>query len=140
MLVVAFVPISRSPGHRAPVADFVTPAHAAEAAVARAQREEKQRAPARPVNAPSAQDLPADQAVYFAQSGQHLTDRYGFLSFWRKHGSLLIFGFPISEEVLEQGQVVQYFERARFELHPEYRGTEAEVLLGLLGLDVLPCK
>jgi hypothetical protein len=32
---------------------------------------------------------------------------------------------------------VQYFERARFEYHPEYAGTEYEVLLGLLGNEML---
>jgi hypothetical protein len=29
--------------------------------------------------------------------------------------------------------MVQYFERARFELHPENAGTQYEVLLGQLG-------
>jgi hypothetical protein len=28
---------------------------------------------------------------------------------------------------------VQYFERARFEYHPEFKGTPHEVLLGHLG-------
>ncbi|CCF84518.1 hypothetical protein NITHO_3510023 [Nitrolancea hollandica Lb] len=32
---------------------------------------------------------------------------------------------------------MQYFERARFEYHPEFKGTEHEVLLGLLGNQVL---
>jgi hypothetical protein len=32
---------------------------------------------------------------------------------------------------------VQYFERARFEYHPEYAGTDHEVLLGLLGSQLL---
>ena len=36
--------------------------------------------------------------------------------------------------------LVQYLERARFELHTEYAGTTSEVLLGLLGNDILPCK
>jgi hypothetical protein len=31
---------------------------------------------------------------------------------------------------------VQYFERNRFEFHPENRGTRYEVLLGLLGNDL----
>jgi hypothetical protein len=29
---------------------------------------------------------------------------------------------------------VQYFERNRLEYHPEHKGTEFEVLLGLLGV------
>ena len=32
---------------------------------------------------------------------------------------------------------VQYFERARFEYHPEHKGTPFEVQLGLLGNQVL---
>ncbi|HMM43424.1 MAG TPA: glycosyl hydrolase [Thermomicrobiales bacterium] len=63
---------------------------------------------------------------------------YGFKSFWEAHGGLATFGYPISEEFSERnadtGEVytVQYFERARFEYHPEYAGTEYEVLLGRL--------
>jgi hypothetical protein len=66
-----------------------------------------------------------------------------FLAYWQQHGGLAQFGYPVSEEVLEQspagGRVylVQYFERNRFELHPEHRGTADEVQLGLLGVDVL---
>jgi hypothetical protein len=35
---------------------------------------------------------------------------------------------------------VQYFERNRFEWHPEYAGTPSEVLLGLLGVDAARAK
>jgi subtilisin family serine protease len=64
----------------------------------------------------------------------------GFRTFWEEHGGLEIFGFPISEEFRElnaadgRTYTVQYFERARFEYHPEHRGTPYEVQLGLLGL------
>jgi hypothetical protein len=47
-----------------------------------------------------------------------------------------MFGYPISEEFTEGGYIVQYFERARFEWHPENTGTSYEVLLGLLGREV----
>jgi hypothetical protein len=69
-----------------------------------------------------------------------------FLGYWQQKGGIRQFGYPISETVLEQNPVdgktytVQYTERARFELHPEYAGTDAEVLLGLLGLDISPCR
>jgi hypothetical protein len=62
-----------------------------------------------------------------------------FASYWQQHGSLPLFGYPITPERIERSPtdgkeyVVQWFERARFEWHPEYAGTEAEVLLGLLG-------
>jgi hypothetical protein len=61
-------------------------------------------------------------------------------AYWRNYGGLQQFGFPISDAVSERNPVdgktymVQYFERARFELHPENAGTQYEVLLGQLGL------
>lgn len=72
----------------------------------------------------------------FAATGHSLS--FGFKQFWEQHGGLATFGYPISEEFSElnadTGEVytVQYFERARFEYHPEYAGTEYEVLLGRL--------
>jgi uncharacterized protein YkwD len=63
----------------------------------------------------------------------------GFLSFWAENGGVPVFGLPISEEFEEtsatdgQTYTVQYFERARFEYHPEFAGTEWEVELGHLG-------
>jgi hypothetical protein len=66
------------------------------------------------------------------------TVAYGFRDFWLRHGGVAAFGYPISEEFDERdpatGKVftTQYFERARFEWHPELRGTEYEVQLGLL--------
>ncbi len=53
------------------------------------------------------------------------------------HGGLAIFGYPISDQYTENGHTVQYFERQRFELHPEFAGTPYEVLLGLLGNKIL---
>src|SRR5215211_4203263 len=38
--------------------------------------------------------------------------------FYDTHGGLAIFGFPLTEVFDEDGLWVQYFERARFELHP----------------------
>jgi type VII secretion-associated serine protease mycosin len=62
------------------------------------------------------------EQVYFPQT-QH-TLRGAFKRYWEQHGGLPIFGYPISEEFVEQGDdgrdyVVQYFERHRFEFHPE---------------------
>ena len=39
--------------------------------------------------------------------------------FYDTHGGLDIFGLPLTEVFNEDGLNVQYFERARFELHPE---------------------
>lgn len=78
---------------------------------------------------------------YFPETGHSLN--FAFLGYWTRNGGLAQFGYPISEELRERSAtdgkeyVVQYFERARFEYHPEYRGTDAEVLLGLLGVSTL---
>ncbi|MEM8530905.1 MAG: hypothetical protein AAGF95_08680 [Chloroflexota bacterium] len=58
-------------------------------------------------------------------------------STWDARGGLDIFGFPVTEAVLlESGITVQYFERARIEYHPDLAGTEFEVLIGLLGVEL----
>lgn len=73
---------------------------------------------------------------------QH-TLRDTFLSYWTRNGGLPVFGFPLTEQFIEVNQadgkpyLVQYFERNRFELHPEHAGTRYEVLLGLLGAESL---
>jgi hypothetical protein len=71
----------------------------------------------------------------FAETGHSLSGI--FRQFWNTHGGLATFGYPLSEEFKEGGLTVQYFERARLEYHPEYAGTEYEVLLGLLIHDQL---
>jgi spore germination protein len=76
--------------------------------------------------------------VYFAETQHSLGG--GFLQYWRTHGGLAQFGYPLSEEFTERSPTdgnyytVQYFERARFEWHPEHAGTAAEFQLGLLGV------
>lgn len=55
-----------------------------------------------------------------------------FLAYWRANGGLRQQGLPISDEMQENGRTVQYFERARFEWHPQ-NSPENQVLLGLLG-------
>lgn len=57
---------------------------------------------------------------------------FGFRDFWQQNGGLPIFGYPISEEFQENGFAVQYFERARFEYHPN-NPPGWQVELGLLG-------
>ena len=79
--------------------------------------------------------------TYFPETGHNMGAE--FVSYWRSNGGLMSFGFPISETMRERNPedgktyVVQYFERARFEYHPEYAGTKDEVLLGLLGNEML---
>lgn len=60
-----------------------------------------------------------------------------FLSFWRKNGGDEQFGAPISRPFTEQidgkSYKVQYFERARLELHPEIGQSQYQVLPATLG-------
>lgn len=62
------------------------------------------------------------------------------LEFWEQRGGLEIFGFPIRDLVPAQGFAgqplrVQYFERARMELHPD-----GSVKLGLVGAELVQLK
>ncbi len=72
----------------------------------------------------------------FDQIGHTLCGR--FLQYWQQHGALAQQGYPISEPFSEMSDTdgkiytVQYFERAVFEMHPEYRSPN-DVLLSLLG-------
>lgn len=67
---------------------------------------------------------------YYPETGHNLC--HGFREHWREHGALAILGFPISEEFTQNGVTVQYFERARFEWHPE-NDPPWNVLLAHLG-------
>jgi hypothetical protein len=68
---------------------------------------------------------------YFPET-DHLV-AHGFLKYWETFGGLATFGYPITEEMQENGVTVQYFERARFEWHPGAAPQRYDVLLGLLG-------
>ena len=60
-----------------------------------------------------------------------------FAEYWAANGGLAVFGYPLSETYTdESGMQVQYFERARFEHHPELEGTSYDVLLSRLGADI----
>ncbi|HEX6292229.1 MAG TPA: hypothetical protein VFZ66_23775 [Herpetosiphonaceae bacterium] len=80
------------------------------------------------------------QRRYFPETGHALS--YEFKRFWERNGGLAVFGYPLSEEFVERnvdlGQdfTTQYFERERFEFHPENR-EPYRVLLGRLGDELL---
>ncbi len=95
---------------------------------------------------------PQDGCLWFAQTGHTVCDQAagrGFQTYWRTHGlhdpalnsfqqSLALIGLPLSEATIEinptdgQPYLTQWFERARFEWHPN-EPAEYNVLLGLLG-------
>lgn len=87
----------------------------------------------------SANQAKAD-TQFFPETGKTISDK--FLEYWRNNGGLKIFGYPISDAQLEidpessKTYLTQWFERNRFEYHPEKAGTKYEVLLGLLGKQI----
>ncbi|NJP06030.1 MAG: GerMN domain-containing protein [Chloroflexaceae bacterium] len=76
----------------------------------------------------------AQEERYFPATDHTIRGR--FLDYWQQHGGLPVFGYPLTDERIEAGRTVQYFERARFEYAPEYT-PPYDVLLGRLGADVL---
>ncbi|HYP21370.1 MAG TPA: endo-1,3-alpha-glucanase family glycosylhydrolase [Chloroflexia bacterium] len=80
---------------------------------------------------------PCDGGTPFRETGHAICK--AMESYWRQFGGLAQFGYPISAPAVERSAIdgkdytVQYFERARFELHPEQKGTPYEVQLSLLG-------
>jgi hypothetical protein len=74
--------------------------------------------------------------TYYAATGHRLC--FGFRTYWQSHGGLSIFGYPISEEYRDPatGYTVQYFERQRFEYHPE-NSPAWQVEGGLLGAQLI---
>jgi hypothetical protein len=68
-----------------------------------------------PINKiPAAND---PDCLYFVETGHSMC--YLFREYWLQHGGLDRFGYPIGEFTSENGLVVQYFQRARMEWHPE---------------------
>lgn len=100
---------------------------------------------------------PTPGCMYFGDTQHNVCDQTsgdGFRTYWMNHGlefdgqtgksyaeSLALFGYPLTEayqDTVEGQQVqVQWFERARFEWHPN-NPVPYRVLLGRLGAEVLP--
>jgi len=82
-------------------------------------------------------DPSAQRGRVFAATGHSIGG--DFRAFWESRGGLARFGYPLSEEIVEpepgsgRPRVVQYFERAQFELFPEQSGTPYLVQLTRLG-------
>ena len=64
-----------------------------------------------PIPSSSAQQ----SARYFPETGHWL--RGAFRTYWERNGAIPLFGYPLTEEYRRSdGRIVQWFERARFEL------------------------
>ncbi|EFO79910.1 peptidase S8 and S53 subtilisin kexin sedolisin [Oscillochloris trichoides DG-6] len=92
-----------------------------------------------PAFAPIPPESVGADRLYFPETQHSLGG--GFRQYWEMNGGLSIFGFPISEEFTElggdgQNYTVQYFERHRFEFHPEL-APPYNVLLSRIGDDTL---
>ena len=91
---------------------------------------------------------------YFAETGHAIGEE--FWDYWSSHGldfgeegvsfaeSLALFGYPISEPAIETNSsghtvLTQWFERARFEYHPD-NPAGSQVLLGHLGSELLDLR
>ncbi len=77
--------------------------------------------------------------AYFSETGHNVDPR--FFDYWQRNGGVDQFGYPLSEEFAEQledGRTyrVQYFERARFEHHPE-NSAPYDIQLGQFGRQIL---
>jgi hypothetical protein len=81
---------------------------------------------------------------YFPETGHTLGG--AFRDYWNRNGGVPVFGYALTEEFTQRapesayGYTVQYFERQRFEYHPENAGTPYEVLLGRLGAEALAAQ
>ncbi len=95
---------------------------------------------------------PQAGCLWFAETGHNVCDQLpglGFRSYWEANGltdprmdsyqrSLALFGLPLTEAKMEvnptdgRTYLTQWFERARFEWHPN-KPDQFKVLLGLLG-------
>ncbi|MDQ6695098.1 MAG: glycosyl hydrolase [Chloroflexota bacterium] len=73
--------------------------------------------------------------TFFPETGQSVDPV--FADYWQSNGGLPTFGYPISSLYTDSaGLQVQWFERARFEHHPEFAPPN-NVLLGQLGREEL---
>ena len=100
---------------------------------------------------------PQPACQWFEQTGHNVCDQgngLGFKTYWQTHGlefdgrrgtseaeSLALFGLPLTAPRMETNSsgdtvLTQWFERARFEWHPD-KSDEFKVLLGRLGDEVL---
>ncbi|MGI8588669.1 MAG: alkaline phosphatase family protein [Chloroflexia bacterium] len=89
-----------------------------------------------PTGAPGQVPDTSAGSIRFPETGKRLGGQ--FLTYWQQHGGLMQQGFPISEEFAEKSDLdgktymVQYFQRAVFEWHPD-NPDPYKVLLSQLG-------
>jgi hypothetical protein len=81
---------------------------------------------------PSPVPNPGDPNIrYFAETGHTISGK--FREFWEQNGGVEILGYPISEQMDEDGTRVQYFERVRLEIQIAEDGLNTVVEITPLG-------
>jgi hypothetical protein len=80
--------------------------------------------------APQTSLAQTETETFFAETGHWV--KGAFYTYFRTYGGLEIFGYPLTEEFVDQGFLVQYFQKARMEWHP-HNPVQYRVQLGLLG-------
>jgi len=84
---------------------------------------------------PASAEPAATSRQYFPDTGHNVLAT--FLPYFRARGALDRFGQPRTEEMVEDAVLVQYFQKARLEYRPEFRGTAYEIQISLLGEQLL---
>lgn len=66
---------------------------------------------------------------FFSETGFSVC--YAFLDFFNENGSTTYLGYPISNFEFHDGRIVQYFQRARLEWHPDFPPNQRVILSDL---------
>ncbi len=94
--------------------------------------------PGQPISGPFApvaySGTPNTASQWYFPATRH-TLHGAFLNYWLNHGSLVVLGYPTSEEFNDNGRVIQYFERVVMEFWPENQ-LPYTVLLRSLGREL----
>lgn len=69
---------------------------------------------------------------FFPQTGHSVS--YAFLTYFDQHGGVDMFGYPRTEELTQDGRIVQWFQRAVFEYHGDSPDPAAQVQERPLGV------
>ena len=80
-------------------------------------------------------DWSPPDTVYIPDTGQTINGV--FLTYWRANGGATAFGDPISQEMVQNGHTVQYYQYARFEYWPDDSNGNV-VHLGNIGAELQP--
>lgn len=73
------------------------------------------------------------ETLYIDTTGHYISNEYGFLDYWRSNDGERLLGHPVTELLIENDLVVQYFQRGRLEAHVGV--DDAPLMLGHIGAE-----